>query len=496
MTPEAAPGSGPMIVLIGGSMTLDDGSVLDSRQPVDGDPAGRVARTTLATSLLWWQTVITLVSPVLDNAGEGSFALVIGSRSVAELRQDGTLRRTGLRSLLPGGSTTVTVARARDGEAFEDGYEVVPSPAWWHGNDRVGVKRGDSGRRWWFFNGNEFWLGHAGTTIRPAVIIDTGDAALFGFETFEQRRLFSNDLVLVMPHTDHASKYVSGYHDWLQAGRPPQAWPDPQPRDPDAPPDPVSYARPVPVQEDFAVTAIAQAGTWQDPSHLEAARSLLAARFDLKLGIWDLVRNPLLRRTLLNAQPVTTAPGNTAPVPAGAARRASQRVDQKLQDRAAQDAVAEQLGQLRAVGWQDASRGVFRLPLTGSFSRWEGDEPEPLAFLTLAIIKRQASVYPWAAYYNHPDGDAADYVARHQELLQLIAAPGELVLRRAQPIIWREPGGWADDIDWPAWAARLAQRTTAWADAFQDLCSVTLEIHNGTRPYPPRRPNPDQGSSR
>lgn len=93
-------------------------------------------------------------------------------------------------------------------------------------------------------------------------------------------------------------------------------------------------------------------------------------------------------------------------------------------------------------------------------------------------------------------GDAADYVARHQELLQRIAAPGELVLRCAQPIIWREPGGWADDIDWPAWTARLAQRTTAWADAFQDLCSVTLEIHNGARPYPPRRPNPDQGSSR
>ena len=485
-----------MIVLIGGSMTLDDGSTLDSRQPVDGDPAGRVSRSGLVTSLLWWQTVITLVSSILDSAEEDSFAMIIGSRSVMELRQDGTLRRTGLRSLLPGGSTTVAVVRAHGNEPFEDGFEAVPSAAWWQGHERIGIKHGQRGQRWWFFNGDEYWLGHAGPTLRPAVIIDTGEAAFFGFAAFEQRRLFSNDLVLVLPHTAHASKYLDSYHEWLAAGRPPQEWPAPEPWDPDAPPDPVSYARPVPVQADFAVTAISQAGAWQDPSHLEAARSLLAARFDLRLGIWDLVRNPLLRRTLLDAQPATEPPGHIAAVPTGAARRAGQRVDQKLKDRAAEDAVAAQLGQLRAIGWQNLSRGMFRLPLTASLSRWEDDEPGPLVFLMLAIIKRQAYVYPHAAFYNHPDGDAADYVDKHQDLLQRIAAPGEVVLRRVQPIIWRERGGWADDIDWPAWAARLTQRTTAWVEAFQELCAITLEIYEGTRPYPLPKPYPGPANSR
>ena len=57
-------------------------------------------------------------------------------------------------------------------------------------------------------------------------------------------------------------------------------------------------------------------------------------------------------------------------------------------------------------------------------------------------------------------------------------------MRPVQPLIWRERGGWADDINWPEWAVRLAQRTAAWTDAFQDLCAVTLEIHNGKRPYP------------
>jgi hypothetical protein len=392
----AAAGAGAMMVLVGGGMTLDDGSTLDSRQPVDGDPTSRVTRTTLGTSLLWWQTVITLVSPILDSAGDGAFALIIGSRSVAELRQDGALRRTGLRSLLPGGVTTTTLARARVGEQFEDRFQVVPS-TWPSGTEKIGVKHGHSDRRWRFLDGFELLLIHTGPALGPAVIIDTGDLAFYGFKEFEQRRLFSSDLVLIMPHTDHVSRYISGYNDWLQAGRPLQVWPEPEPWDPDAPPDPVRYARPVPVQADFTVTAVAQAGSWHDPSHLEAARSLLAARFDLRLGIWDLVRNPLLRRTLLDAQPVSRPPDQPAALPVGAAQRAAQQVTQELDNRATQDTVASRLGQLTAIGWQNTGRCMFRLPLTGSYSRWDGDEPAPLVFLALSILKRQAYVHPWAA---------------------------------------------------------------------------------------------------
>lgn len=159
MTPPAS--AGAMIVLVGGSMTLDDGSTLDSRQPVDGDPASKVTRTALGTSLLWWQTVITLVGSILDSAGESAFVLIIGSRSVMELRQDGTLRRTGLRSLLPGGATTTTLARLRDGESAEDGFQVLSPPAW-PSDDRIGVLHGHTGRRWRFLDGNEFWLSRAG----------------------------------------------------------------------------------------------------------------------------------------------------------------------------------------------------------------------------------------------------------------------------------------------------------------------------------------------
>ena len=362
-----------------------------------------------------------------------------------ELRQDGTLRRTGLRSLLPGGATTTTLARLRDGESAEDGFQVLSPPAW-PSDDRIGVLHGHTGRRWRFLDGNEFWLSRAGPALGPAVIIDTGDSAFFGLKEFEERRLFSSDLVLVMPHTDHASTYIDSYHEWVGKGRLPQGLPTPQPWDPDAPPDPVQYARPIPVQADFTVTAVAQAGSWHDPSDLEAARSLLAARFDLRLGIWDPgpqppspPHPPRYPASLQASRSNRRSPGWRC-----AARRPAG--DRELNDRATQDTVASQLGQLTAVGWQNLGRGMFRLPLTGSFSRWEGDEPEPLVFLTLLILKRQAYVYPHAAYYNHRDGDAARYVSEHQGLLERIAAPGELVMRPVQSVIWRERGGWADDI--------------------------------------------------
>lgn len=472
-----------MIVLVGGSMTLDDGSALDSRQAVDGDPASRTTRTALATSLLWWQTVITLASPILDSAGENAFALIIGSRSVMELRPDGTMRRTGLRSLLPGGVATATLTRVRHGGIPEDGFQVLSPPAR-DDDDQVGVVYGPELRRWRFLDGNEFWLTRAGPALSPAIIIDTGDAAFFGLREFEQRRLFGSDLVLIMPHTAQVSAYIDSYHEWISKGRLAVEMPTPKSWNPDSPPDPIQYARPVPVQADFRVTALAQAGTWHDPSHVEAARSLLAARYDLRLGIWDLVHNPVLRSTLLDAQPVPAAPEQTATLPVGAADRASQQVSQELANRAIQAMVARQLGQLTKAGWQVTGRGIFRLALTRPYSRWEGDESGPLVFLTLSILKRQANVWSWAAYYNHPDGDAARYIAENMELFEGIAAPGKLGVQPGQPVIWRQPGGWADDIDWTQWAAQMAQRTTAWTDAFRDLCSITLEIHNGTRPYP------------
>ena len=67
-------------------MTLEDGEVLDSRQPVEGDLVEGVVQSTMARSALWWMTTSSLVEAILDSAGPDSFALVT----------DRTYLRTGL----------------------------------------------------------------------------------------------------------------------------------------------------------------------------------------------------------------------------------------------------------------------------------------------------------------------------------------------------------------------------------------------------------------
>ena len=74
-----SPRPGPTVILIGGPMTVDDGTSFDTRQQIEGDENSEVTLRSLATSPLWWRTTISVVMPILESAGEQAFALVIGN---------------------------------------------------------------------------------------------------------------------------------------------------------------------------------------------------------------------------------------------------------------------------------------------------------------------------------------------------------------------------------------------------------------------------------
>ena len=497
MDDMAAPiGQGPTVILVGGRMVVDDGSELDSRQPVADDPFSRVSRASLATSSLWWRTAASVVEPILASSGKDSFALVIGPRSTVELRHDGSFKRTRLRSYLSGGTTTVEVIWATNKETLPDGFErLQASPSWCS----VGVKAGKPEQRWWFLDGMDVYLEHVAARIAPAVIVDTSESLLestdefcaIQFSRLRMSRLFSDNVTLIMPHTHRAEQLIEGYRSWVAAGCLPgdedfsKLLND---RGPSAPPDPVRYSCPIPIEADFQVTGLFQSDSWRDPSDLEAARKLIQARFDLKLGIWDLVRNPVLCRTLLASVAVSAPPSQSAPVPSGAARRAAKKLASDSVDQETQRVVMNHLlAQLHTLGWQEFRLGALRLPLTDKYSRWEGDEPEPLVWLTLDILKRQVKVIPFALLYNHQDIDIGEYVRARQHVLQHIAASGAFSLHEWQPVIWGEVGGWADEVDWLARGRSLARRTEQWADVFKQLCDVSIEIITGKRPYQHRK---------
>ena len=480
-------------------MTVDDGTNLDSRQEIDGDPRSETTSRALAISHLWWKTVESLVVPILESAGHDAFAAIIGKRSITEMQADGSTRRTFLRKFLHGGVTTDEVVQYVPGYPLPDGFEEVEQIPTWdnEGYYTVGLKRGDASARWHFIDGVS-----AIKALGPTVVVETnGTWKIFDefytvrqFELLERARLYSPECVLVVPHTSACEAFFRRYLEWDAGGRP--ADPD-DPRgplevDPDAAPDPLDYTTPVPIAADFAVTAHLEGRSWLDPADLEVARSLLEARYDLKIGIWDLVENPTLRQSLLESIPAMPAPEAVAPVPAGAAKRAQARVTERVHQREelaeAIAAVVDVLQPLTNLGWRIGighHGRTFRLPLAEA-PRVATDDPtemddfaQPdgvasLLHIDLVVAKPLANVSAYSMLFGQVD--VGGYAESHRALLEEIAAPVACSLGDRRPSLWRVTPGLGPDADWRGRAATLAAMTPGWVEMFSELAEECCQV--------------------
>lgn len=343
----------PTIVLIGGPFTTDTGEKLDSRQPFDDDPLSYKTQTALAGSELWWRTTTSLVIPLLSAQGGENFAMISGPRSIVEVKADGGVRRLRLASLLPGGVRP----KKPDGRwqliemAYLSGQIAGQPPPSFGGPmrkfDATVIVETDG----WYW--------------RNAMAKDD-------YVEFERSWLTHEQLVIVVPHTHAATVYLDGYTNWVAAGRKKNAQGPPPTPDWD-------YYRPtlhavVPVEADFRLTAVLQNGTWVDPAPLEAARALIQTRFDLKLGIWDLVTNHTLRATLLKETPAIAPPKTPAAATAGDSERQrawrasiDARAEAEKRREAYYEAVAALVGTLDATGWTSQLPGELRTRY-GSFN--------------------------------------------------------------------------------------------------------------------------------
>jgi hypothetical protein len=317
----------PTIILVGGTFTADTGEHLDSRQPFPDDPQSKTARSALGGSELWWLVTASLVLPLLEGEGDDSFAIARGAKSVVTPRPDGTVKRRRLATVLPGG-----------------------------------VRPSNSSGRWEVTYGGHLY---GERELDTRVLVDTGSAywqyasALDDYEEFERNWLRQKNLIIVGVHTHADALYLNGYTEWVADGRPKQAGGPGLPRTHSAK-DGLHAV--LPVEAEFGVTGVVQNGTWVDPAPLEAARALLQARFDLRLGIWDLATNDTLRSTLLKETPVAAAPTTPAQETVGAQERtAAWRAKRtKIQKRteASHQAMSERLTVLDACGWTSTLPGV------------------------------------------------------------------------------------------------------------------------------------------
>jgi hypothetical protein len=230
------------------------------------------------------------------------------------------------------------------------------------------------------------------------------------------------------------------------------------------------------------VTGLVRDGEWVDPAPLEAARRLLEARYDLKIGIWDLVDNDILRNSLLET--ITKSPVPRVPVvvptaaTARAARRTGEVLNRRAEERSAMAHISTLMGPLDAIGWKasEIERGWFRtLPLTEPVQRYGADRPEVLAQLEMSINKRSASITAFTVMYNLGI-NVAKYVAERTSLFEELAWPASITVREGRPVVWTASGGWGDDVDWSEWVGLLAEKTGLWRDAFSELADRCLRV--------------------
>jgi len=358
----------PTIILVGGRYVTDGGDRLDSRQAFADDPHSAVALKTLAVSELWWQTVASVVLPLLEARGGDAVANIGGPRTVMVPNLNGAVLRRRLASVLPGGVRT--------------------------------AKKPTAGK-WRLIDMGQMWQDDADA----AVVVDTWGWYWFNarsasdYTHFEELWLKHNNLVIVAPHTHAARVFLDGYVRWVAEGRYPHTLDMPLHHyDWDLSQIPV-----VPVEADFRVTGVLQGGSWLDPAPLEAARALLQARFDLRIGLWDLATNDTLRTTLLRETPVLDTPeavaSRPAPVVAREQRMKADRTPEQVERDNAWAAAAEDLKALDAHGWTaNLSASSSAADREGKYSR----------SLLLAAV---------------PEADPS-------------AGGGRPVLRPGQPVLW------------------------------------------------------------
>lgn len=475
-------------------MTVDDGTKLDSRQPIQGDEDSEVTRKSLSSSLIWWTLVSSLVERLLQASPKSDpFAMVIGARSVVEVRPDDRLRRTRLTSLLKGGTGAVKLVHADMGDSLPDGYQRVHVITNWKGQvtREIGFGLDTSHVRWRFLEGNPYYLKDAGLAIGASVVVDTAFGFIGApgnefFQGLEQQRLYDPNLIVVIPHTAAQERVLRQYVDWIQTGRPARApeYRQPPPWDPTAPPDPVHSSCPVPIEAQFGVTGLIRDGVWSDGSELEAARRLLLSRFDLKIGIWDLANNATLRDALLLVKPPLKAARQQAEIPPQALKRAQKQIAKRSvaakQHAELRTQALKALRPLQAEGWEFLEQyRYYRLPLTGPVQRFPTTEPEALGWLALELGKSETKVLLRTVVYNVVN--IKEYVRKREAAWAAIAAPYSWSFAGIWVTLLQLPRGYGDDIDWTVSIREITKRVPLWKEQLSALFEQAMPYYEEQR---------------
>jgi hypothetical protein len=346
----------PTVVLVGGRLTLEDGTELDSRQPVVDPAMARAVLQTLTGAAEWWDAVASIVIPTLKDE-EGGFAYT-NQVTIGRIDSDGRVRR-------------VRFPRYRRGPGEEDYIynATLLDEARFASKAKRAKRNRKRGRRAGYLADLV-----APAALRPRIRIDTTGATLASLATEGTYSAY-----VVLPDTAGTRAALlrsvgAGTNEGTTEGE--AEWDDP-----------TRYLRLPARTTECCVTGLWMRGAWRDAAALEAARRLLLERFDLRLGLWDLATSSALRDSVLTVAKVPDAPEVVAAPPQGAVRRAQLEGGD----------IASQLEPALVVqGWRRWGKALLH-PIRGKAN--QPDHPH----LRILVRRGDVRVYAWNWHYNRFD---------------------------------------------------------------------------------------------
>jgi hypothetical protein len=454
---------------------------VDSRQSAADEKTARALQAALTSCAEWWLAVSSIVVPTLDEC-EGGFALIFGRRSIVCTTLDGETRRSGLGKLLRGAVGSVSVMRSGINQSLPTDYQTLARlrglP---EGSDMgsIGVRFDDPMPRWCFVDEGEYYLRLVTNRIGARVIIDTG-----GLPPCAESASYTPTIAIdycapsacphlfVVPDTARM-RFLIG--DPLTG---PQRIPfsDAASYLPGAPRDPADFLRFPVARAECTVSGLLRAGKWEDAAGLEAARMLLLKRFDLKLGLWDLALNPVLRSTVLDSLPIQGVPEEEVQTPAFAWKQAERTAEEATARRETEQRAVNKFNaafqrQLASVGWILNDRGSLYLPLTEPL--WTGAKAESLVSLTMEVNKSSIHISVFHRFYN--DLDINDFIEKRREAFEAVAP----LPRGTSVLLWTTKIGWGDaDADWSTTVKSIADYTKHWVGLLGDFVRSCRETRH------------------
>jgi hypothetical protein len=488
----------PTIVLIGGQLTLSDGSEVNSRQDATDDLTAGALQDALIGCPEWWSAVSSIVVPTLADP-EGGFAVIFSPRrSILHVTSDGEIHRRALRKFLPGTFGSVSVMRSSKAESLPADYRILARLRSPKGTDMgsVGVRFDNPIPRWSIVDVTDSSFGIV-TNRMSRILVDATGTVLNStndwYSTLPTEYSVASLLqIVVMPDTVDVRNCIADH----LAGKIPEPPELPEQPAPDVPPtaprDPADFLRIPVLRAACSVTGLLRAGQWEDAAGLEAARMLLLQRYDLKLGLWDLALNPVLRSTVLETLPVQPAPDEPVQAPASAWKRA----ERKAEDATARgEAKRLKIRQANAALKQELERDGWRLdhallpranvekygpwlylPLTEPIPVWKG-EAQPLVALRIDVRASSIRVVVWNALEYELDVRA--FIERKREDFESVAPLPPFPKGRNEMPLWTASIGWNDtEAEWSSIAKEIAEHTKRWVEVLADFVASAREVRD------------------